>query len=50
MVYRLARSGFEAAPIEVIRRGRAQAAVSGGIKEGDRIARTQPAQPGRAQQ
>jgi HlyD family secretion protein len=42
VVYRLARQGFEAAPIAVVRRGRDQAAVSGGIKEGDRIARTRP--------
>ena len=42
VVYRLARRGFEAKPVEVIRRGREQAAISGDIKDGDRIARTRP--------
>ena len=42
VVYRLARRGFEPIPVDVVRRGREQAAVSGGIKDGDRVARTRP--------
>ena len=46
VVYRLGRRGFEATPVEVLRRGRDQAAVSGAIAEGDTIARQRPgAQP-----
>lgn len=46
VVYRATRRGFEPAPVEVIRRGRDQAAVSGAIAEGDRVARTRPAMAG----
>jgi HlyD family secretion protein len=42
VVYRWKRRGFEATPVEVLRRGREQAAVSGAIAEGDVIARTRP--------
>jgi len=42
VVYRLGRRGFEATPVEVLRRGRDQAAVSGTLAEGDTIARTRP--------
>jgi multidrug efflux pump subunit AcrA (membrane-fusion protein) len=46
VVYRLARRGFEATSVDVIRRGREQAAVSGeGLSAGDRIARTRPGVP-----
>jgi multidrug efflux pump subunit AcrA (membrane-fusion protein) len=42
VVYRWSGRGFEPAAVEIIRRGREQAAVSGAISEGDTIARTQP--------
>ena len=42
VVYRLNRRGFEATPVQIIRRGRDQAAVSGALSAGDRIARARP--------
>jgi multidrug efflux pump subunit AcrA (membrane-fusion protein) len=44
-VYRATRRGFEAVPVEIVRRSREQAAVSGAISEGDRISRTRPGDP-----
>jgi HlyD family secretion protein len=46
VVYRAARRGFTPTPVEVVRRGRDQAAISGTIAAGDRIARTRPGEPG----
>jgi multidrug resistance efflux pump len=43
VVFRAGRRGFAATPVEVIRRGREQAAVKGDLAEGDRIARVRPA-------
>jgi multidrug resistance efflux pump len=45
VVYRATRRGFEAVPVEIVRRSREQAAVSGAISEGDRISRTRPGDP-----
>lgn len=42
VVYRWTGRRYEAVAVTVIRRGREQAAVSGAIAEGDRIARSQP--------
>jgi HlyD family secretion protein len=42
VVYRLGRRGFSSVPVNVIRRGRAQAVVEGAIGPGDRIATTNP--------
>ena len=46
VVYRAGRRGFTPTPVEVVRRGRDQAAISGSIAAGDRIARTRPGEPG----
>ena len=42
IVFRLAGRRFDSVPVEVVRRGREQAAIQGGLKEGDRIAVTRP--------
>jgi multidrug efflux pump subunit AcrA (membrane-fusion protein) len=42
VVYRAGRGGYDLVPIEVVRRGREQAAVSGPLEPGDRIARVRP--------
>lgn len=42
VVFRQGRRGFAPVPVEVIRRGRDQAAVSGPLTDGDTIARTPP--------
>lgn len=42
VVFRRTRRSFEPVPVEVIRRGREQAAVSGALSPGDRISRTRP--------
>jgi HlyD family secretion protein len=42
VVYRVTRRGYEATAIEVLRRGREQAAISGPLSAGDRVARTRP--------
>lgn len=42
IVFRLAGRRFESVPVQVIRRGREQAAIQSGINEGDRIAVTRP--------
>jgi multidrug efflux pump subunit AcrA (membrane-fusion protein) len=42
VVYRKARRGFDAVPVEVLRRGRDRAAISGSVSEGDIVARTRP--------
>ena len=44
VVYRLGRRGYEATPVQIIRRGREQAAVAADLNPGDRVARTQPGQ------
>jgi HlyD family secretion protein len=50
VVYRQTRRGFEPVPVEILRQGREQAAVSGGLAGGDRVARTRPgAETGEAQ-
>jgi HlyD family secretion protein len=47
VVYRQKRGGFEAVPVEVLRRGREQAAIRGGVGAGDKVALTRPdATPG----
>jgi multidrug efflux pump subunit AcrA (membrane-fusion protein) len=42
VVYRLSGREYQATPVDVIRRGREQAAISGTINEGDRVARKRP--------
>jgi multidrug efflux pump subunit AcrA (membrane-fusion protein) len=42
VVFRLGRRGYQPVPIEILRRGRDQAAIKGSIDGGDRIARTRP--------
>ena len=42
VVYRQKRGGFEAVPVEVLRRGRDQAAIRGGVNAGDRVALSPP--------
>jgi multidrug efflux pump subunit AcrA (membrane-fusion protein) len=42
VVFKAGRRGFEPVPIEILRRGRDQAAVSGSLAEGDRVARSRP--------
>jgi HlyD family secretion protein len=42
VVYRVTRRGYAVTPVEILRRGRDQAAVSGDLAEGDRVARTRP--------
>lgn len=42
VVYRQSRRSFEPVPVEIIRRGREQAAISGALAAGDRISRTRP--------
>lgn len=42
VVYRQSRRSFEPVPVEIVRRGRDQAAVSGALSPGDRISRTRP--------
>ena len=42
VVFRLGRRNYEPVPIEIVRRGREQAAIKGAIEAGDRIARTRP--------
>jgi HlyD family secretion protein len=42
VVYRYGRRTPEAVPVEILKRGRDQAAVSGALEAGDRIARTDP--------
>ena len=50
VVYRWARTRYEPVAVNVIRRGREQAAVSGDVKEGDTISRTKPDAPGQGAQ
>lgn len=45
VVYRHGRRSIAPVAVEVLRRGRDQAAVAGDLDEGDRIARTQPGAP-----
>jgi HlyD family secretion protein len=47
VVYRFGRRSFEAVPIEVIRRGREQAAIKGPLSPGDRVALTSPVAEGK---
>lgn len=42
VVYRAARRGFEIVPVEVIRKGRGQAAIRGNVTPGSRVALTSP--------
>lgn len=42
VVYRQSRRSFDPVPVEIVRRGRDQAAVSGALAAGDRISRTRP--------
>lgn len=42
IVFRLAGRRFESVPVQVVRRGREQAAIQSGVNEGDRIAVTRP--------
>jgi HlyD family secretion protein len=42
IVFRLSGRRFESVPVEVVRRGREQAAIQSGLNEGDRIAVTRP--------
>jgi len=42
VVFRQSRRGYEAVPVEILRRGRDQAAVTGELEPGDRIARQRP--------
>jgi hypothetical protein len=48
VVYRVDRRSIEAVPVDIVRRGRAQAAVEGPIAPGDRVALVEPASPGGA--
>jgi HlyD family secretion protein len=45
VVYRQTRRSFEPVPVEIVRRGRDQAAVSGTLAAGDRLSRTRPGAP-----
>jgi len=45
VVFRLGRRSYSAVPIEIVRRGRDQAAIKGAIEAGDRIARKRPGDP-----
>ena len=42
VVFRVGRRSYSAVPVEIIRRGRDQAAVKGALEQGDRIARKRP--------
>jgi len=42
IVFRLSGHRFESVPVQVVRRGREQAAIQTGLNEGDRIAVTRP--------
>jgi HlyD family secretion protein len=42
VVYRQSRRSLEPVPVEIVRRGREQAAISGALAAGDRISRTRP--------
>lgn len=42
VVYRQARRAFEPVPVQVVRRGRDQAAVEGAVSPGERISRVRP--------
>jgi multidrug efflux pump subunit AcrA (membrane-fusion protein) len=42
IVHRFGRRGFEAVPVDIIRRGREQAAIKGALVPGDRVALTSP--------
>jgi hypothetical protein len=42
VVYRRGRRGFDAVPVDVVRRGRDDAVVEGALQPGDLIARLQP--------
>jgi len=42
VVYRQGRRSFEPVPVEVLRRSREQAAISGDLSPGDRVSRTRP--------
>jgi hypothetical protein len=41
-VFKLGRRDFTAVPVDIIRRGRDQAAVKGALEPGDRVARKRP--------
>jgi HlyD family secretion protein len=45
VVYRQSRRGYDPVPVEILRRGREQAAVAGELAAGDRIARQRPGAP-----
>ncbi len=45
VVFRRTRRSFEPVPVEVVRRGRDQAAIAGALTAGDRISRTRPGAP-----
>ena len=47
VVYQAGRRGFEIVPVEVIRRGKGQAAIRGDVAEGARVALTSPDEPAR---
>ncbi len=47
VVYRFGRRAFEAVPVEIIRRGREQAAIKGALSPGDRVALTSPVAEGK---
>jgi multidrug efflux pump subunit AcrA (membrane-fusion protein) len=42
VVYRFRSGAFEAVPVQVVRRGREEAALASGVNPGDRIALTNP--------
>jgi multidrug efflux pump subunit AcrA (membrane-fusion protein) len=42
VVFRVGRRSYSAVPVEIVRRGRDQAAVKGALEAGDRIARKRP--------
>ena len=46
VVYRFERRRFVAVPVEIVRRGREQAAIKGALGPGDRVALTSPAADG----
>lgn len=46
VVYRRTRRSFTPVPVEIVRRGREQAAVSGDLEPGDRVSRVRPGTEG----
>jgi multidrug efflux pump subunit AcrA (membrane-fusion protein) len=45
LIYRRERRGFVQVPVEIVRRGRDQAAISGAVNAGDRVALSRPDLP-----